>query len=73
LVAAAVTAPIIFYGDINYNFSSVWSDWNGAGLFTTQAEGPADIIAIMDIGACLYYCFMDLANVYPYAGIEDGE
>jgi hypothetical protein len=77
LVAADVTNPIIFYGDINYNFSSVWSDWNGAGLFTTELEGVG-AENIMDVGACLHYCYYDLTlngvpTVYPYAGLENGK
>jgi hypothetical protein len=78
LVAANVTNPIIFYGDANYNFSSVWSDWNGAGLFTTELQGTVPVAAVIDGGGCLYYCYNDLTyngvpTVYPYAGLEDGK
>jgi hypothetical protein len=69
LVAANVTNPIIFPGDINYNFSSVWSSWNGANLFTT---GVIQASTTQDVGSCLYFCATDSTTPYPYAGISKG-
>jgi hypothetical protein len=77
LVAANVTNPRISYGDANYNFSAVWSDWNNAGLFIHQSE-DLGAISVIDVEACLYICYNDVTfqgvqGVCPYAGLEDAE
>jgi hypothetical protein len=78
LVAADITTPRIPYGDAIYNFSSVWTDWNGQGLFADELEAWASAIATMDVESCLFLCAFDLSinnvqTIAPYAGLEDAK